>query len=85
MTELAKHLRSDSSNETDGLPDPDIEHFFPHFIYVLRDFHADMERDGRQLTADEYLEECLVLKVSKLYHHVPIICCTKWNGNEYQN
>ena len=40
----------------------DFDGNFPLFIFALRDFSLDLEIDGKEVTADEYLEHCLALK-----------------------
>lgn len=37
--------------------------FFPHFIYLIRDFMLELERDGQPLTPNEYLEDALMPEV----------------------
>ncbi|KAK3603837.1 hypothetical protein CHS0354_042844 [Potamilus streckersoni] len=36
--------------------------FFPSFIWVLRDFTLELEKDGKEITSDEYLMDALKLK-----------------------
>lgn len=33
--------------------------FFPHFLWVVRDFSVKLERDGRKISSREYLEDAL--------------------------
>jgi len=33
--------------------------FFPHFIYLIRDFMLELERDGEPISPNEYLEDAL--------------------------
>ncbi|KAK3607898.1 hypothetical protein CHS0354_036724 [Potamilus streckersoni] len=35
---------------------------FPSFVWVLRDFTLELEKDGKEITADEYLMDALKLK-----------------------
>lgn len=59
ITEMSKHIRGN----TDKPSDNDFDLFFPHFAYVVRDFHLVLERDGQKMTEDKYLEDALTLKV----------------------
>ncbi|KAL3859993.1 hypothetical protein ACJMK2_010170 [Sinanodonta woodiana] len=36
--------------------------FFPSFVWVLRDFTLELEKDGKEITSDEYLMDALKLK-----------------------
>eukprot|EP01052_Picozoa_sp_SAG31_P012623 SAG31_NODE_742_length_12424_cov_16.082353_14_plen_838_part_00 len=47
------------SAETDGVDEAALAQFFPPFLWLLRDFHLDLERDGQPITLEQYLEQAL--------------------------
>ena len=49
---------------------------YPYFIWVIRDHHLKLEIDGRPVTAEEYLEECLKPKAKNVHSDATI----KYNG-----
>ncbi|XP_042135963.1 guanylate-binding protein 2-like [Peromyscus maniculatus bairdii] len=63
VTELSNLIKSKSSPEQSNLDDSaTFVGFFPTFVWTLRDFHLDLEVNGKPVTADEYLENALGLK-----------------------
>ncbi|GAA6099342.1 guanylate-binding protein 1 isoform X1, partial [Tachysurus ichikawai] len=62
VTELTEHIRVKA--QTGGEDDEAAEFMrvFPSFIWSVRDFTLKLEKDGRVITADEYLESALELK-----------------------
>ena len=58
---MSKHIQTNAADETDD----NFDSFFPHFVYVLRDFSLKTEVEGHIMTSDEYLEDCLNTKVFK--------------------
>lgn len=56
---MSKHIQANTEEPNNG----DFDLIFPHFAYVIRDFHLDLEIEGRTLTEDEYLEAALTPKV----------------------
>eukprot|EP01050_Picozoa_sp_SAG11_P006037 SAG11_NODE_452_length_9380_cov_10.655533_8_plen_332_part_00 len=56
ITKLAQavRIRSDGENQPG-----DFEACFPQFLWVLRDFALSLTKDGKRLTANDYLEESL--------------------------
>jgi hypothetical protein len=50
------HVRSQSTREDSGT---EYNQFFPHFLWVVRDFTVKLERDGRKISSREYLEDAL--------------------------
>jgi hypothetical protein len=54
------HVRSQSSREDSGT---EYNQFFPHFLWVVRDFTVKLERDGRKISAREYLEDALKVRM----------------------
>ncbi|XP_053389809.1 guanylate-binding protein 1-like, partial [Mercenaria mercenaria] len=59
ISEMSKHIIfANGGNNTDEK----FDLILPTFVLCLRDFSLDMKKDGRNLTQDEYLEDCLELK-----------------------
>jgi hypothetical protein len=50
------HVRSQAGKEDSGT---EFNQFFPHFLWVVRDFTVKLEKDGRKISAREYLEDAL--------------------------
>ena len=50
------HVRSQSSREDSGT---EYNQFFPHFLWVVRDFTVKLEREGRKISSRDYLEDAL--------------------------
>jgi hypothetical protein len=50
------HVRSAAGREDSGT---EFGQFFPAFLWVVRDFSVKLERDGRKISAREYLEDAL--------------------------
>ncbi|XP_013929686.1 PREDICTED: interferon-induced guanylate-binding protein 1-like [Thamnophis sirtalis] len=61
VTELSKHIKAKSSS-TPGDTDSEFVCFFPNFVWSVRDFPPQLQRDGKSITEDEYLEHALKLK-----------------------
>ncbi len=59
---MSKHIKIKSSASNDENDDSDFDYHLPMFIYALRDFSLLLEIDGREVTSDEYLEDCLTLR-----------------------
>lgn len=65
MTELTENIRVKAQR---GAGDDDSAEFmrvFPSFIWSVRDFTLKLEKEGRAITADEYLERALELKAGE--------------------
>ncbi|XP_077761455.1 guanylate-binding protein 5 [Canis aureus] len=63
VTELSNLLRKVSSPDLEGVEDAtNLQSFCPDFVWTLRDFFLTLEKDGQDITADEYLENSLRLK-----------------------
>ncbi|TFJ96596.1 acyl-phosphate glycerol 3-phosphate acyltransferase [Platysternon megacephalum] len=66
VTELTKHIKVKAEKagggRADGEDAANFVQFFPDFVWAVRDFTLDLEADGRQITADEYLERGLSLE-----------------------
>ncbi|XP_069070228.1 guanylate-binding protein 1-like isoform X1 [Pleurodeles waltl] len=56
-TELSKHIKMKSSQGSNS--ENTVDDFFPTFIWTVRDFTLDLELGGRQISADDYLENAL--------------------------
>ncbi|KAG7458999.1 hypothetical protein MATL_G00226530 [Megalops atlanticus] len=56
VTELTEHIKVKSSGEKEENTSSEYMHFFPSFIWTVRDFTLELELNGRTITADEYLE-----------------------------
>lgn len=68
MTELTEHIKVKSSSaasstddEEEGV-DAQFVQFFPNFVWAVRDFTLHLNIDGKDVTADQYLEHSLELK-----------------------
>ena len=59
-TELTNHisLKTDGEEETGE----DFAKFFPMLIWAVRDHHLELKVDGKEISANQYLENCLALK-----------------------
>ena len=68
MTELSERIKvktpsdASSSEEEEEGGDAQFVQFFPNFVWAVRDFTLDLKIDGKEVTADEYLEHSLLLK-----------------------
>lgn len=51
------HVRSAAAGKEDS--GTEFGQFFPAFLWVVRDFSVKLERDGRKISAREYLEDAL--------------------------
>ena len=58
ITELSKHFQTQKHRSQNSKS----EFHFPRFVFVLRDVTLDLEIDGRDVDADEYLEHAITLK-----------------------
>ena len=62
-TELTSHIRVKAGGEEET--GEDFAKFFPALIWAVRDHHLQLCVDGKDITANEYLENCLTMKKSK--------------------
>ncbi|XP_007427329.1 guanylate-binding protein 1-like [Python bivittatus] len=63
VTELSKHIRTKSpSSHGDTEDSSEFVGFFPTFVWAVRDFTLQLERNGKPITEDDYLEQALELK-----------------------
>ncbi|XP_065429998.1 guanylate-binding protein 2-like isoform X4 [Chrysemys picta bellii] len=62
VTELTEHIKVKVAGEggrQKGEDSAEFVHFFPAFVWAVRDFTLQLELDGREITEDEYLENAL--------------------------
>ncbi|XP_060727505.1 guanylate-binding protein 1 isoform X2 [Tachysurus vachellii] len=62
VTELTEHIRVKAQRGGDDDESAEFMRVFPSFIWSVRDFTLKLEKDGRAITADEYLESALDLQ-----------------------
>ncbi|NXF62057.1 GBP2 protein, partial [Ciccaba nigrolineata] len=65
MVKLSDHvkLKAAPKESQDELEDSEkFVLFFPTFIWAVRDFTLQLELDGKEISADDYLENALRLK-----------------------
>ena len=62
-TELTSHISMKAGGEEET--GEDFAKFFPVLLWAVRDHHLQLSVDGRDITANEYLENCLTMKRSK--------------------
>ena len=62
-TELTSHISMKAGEEEET--GEDFAKFFPVLIWAVRDHHLQLRVDGKDITANEYLENCLTMKKSK--------------------
>ncbi|KAJ8332790.1 hypothetical protein SKAU_G00416860 [Synaphobranchus kaupii] len=61
VTELTEHIKV-KSQANDEDESTEFMRFFPSFVWTVRDFTLELEYDGEQITADQYLDNALKLK-----------------------
>lgn len=57
VSEMTKHIHVKASGEKDTVPD--LGHFSPVFVWLLRDFYLDLKEDNTTITPCNYLELAL--------------------------
>ncbi|KAH8484509.1 hypothetical protein H0E87_028832 [Populus deltoides] len=57
VSEMTKHIHVKASGEKDTVPD--LGHFSPVFVWLLRDFYLDLKEDNTKITPCNYLELAL--------------------------
>uniref|UniRef100_A0A8C6VIU9 GB1/RHD3-type G domain-containing protein n=1 Tax=Naja naja TaxID=35670 RepID=A0A8C6VIU9_NAJNA len=79
--ELSEHIKAKASSSPEDTDDSsEFVGFFPTFVWSVRDFALQLERDGQPITEDEYLEHALELKkgtndrCSKQMYNLPRKC-----------
>ncbi|XP_019353188.2 guanylate-binding protein 1 isoform X2 [Alligator mississippiensis] len=81
VTELTEHIQAKAvpgASPAAGEDGAQFVRFFPAFVWAVRDFTLQLRLDGRDITADEYLEHALRLKpgsgqVAQTYN-LPRLC-----------
>ncbi|KAK3513840.1 hypothetical protein QTP70_028843 [Hemibagrus guttatus] len=63
VTELTEHIQVKAQARDDHDDTAEFMRVFPSFIWCVRDFTLRLEKDGKAITADEYLEGALELKL----------------------
>ncbi|XP_036046581.1 guanylate-binding protein 4-like [Onychomys torridus] len=62
VTELTELIRAKSTSGSEEMDDScEFVSFFPDFVWTVRDFVLELKLHGRNITADEYLENALKL------------------------
>lgn len=59
VVQLTRHIHVRARGNKDEDSGTEFASFFPSLIWVLRDFAVKLERDGRKISAREYLEHAL--------------------------
>ncbi|XP_060762065.1 guanylate-binding protein 1 isoform X2 [Neoarius graeffei] len=62
VTELSENIRVKAQTSGDHDDSKDFMRIFPSFIWTVRDFMLKLEKEGKAITSDEYLESALTLK-----------------------
>ncbi|XP_072541476.1 guanylate-binding protein 1-like [Salminus brasiliensis] len=62
VTELTENIRVKAQTDCDVDDSAEFMRIFPSFIWTVRDFTLELEKDGRPITANQYLESALQLK-----------------------
>ncbi|XP_063168613.1 guanylate-binding protein 1-like [Candoia aspera] len=63
VTELSEHIKTKTSSIHGDTEDTsEFVGFFPTFVWAVRDFTLQLERNGQPITEDDYLEQALELK-----------------------
>lgn len=57
VSEMTKHIHVKASGEKETVPD--LGHFSPVFVWLLRDFYLDLKEDNTKITPCNYLELAL--------------------------
>ncbi|XP_036372279.1 guanylate-binding protein 1-like [Megalops cyprinoides] len=68
MTELTKFIKVRSSSEDEDKSSSEFVHFFPSFVWAVRDFTLNLKLSGKKISADEYLEMALKRKEGDIKH-----------------
>ncbi|NWS78664.1 GBP2 protein, partial [Crotophaga sulcirostris] len=68
VMKLAEHikLKAAPKESEDGLEEAaQLAPYFPTFVWAVRDFTLQLEKDGKEISEDEYLESALDLEAGK--------------------
>ena len=63
VVNLTKYIHVRTRAKGDEDPGAEFHEFFPNFLWVVRDFTVKLERDGRRISARDYLEDALTPEV----------------------
>ena len=79
---MSKHIRTHNAASDGHQDDANFDWYFPYFVFALRDFSLQLVLNGRQVTADEYMEHCLRLQNGEekrvQAHNAPRLCIRKY-------
>ncbi|XP_052759919.1 guanylate-binding protein 2-like [Mya arenaria] len=64
VSEMSKNIRFGRRCDEDNLL---LQSVLPGFVLALRDFSLKLIKDGRQISSDEYLEESLAYRTTKVF------------------
>ncbi|XP_052035017.1 guanylate-binding protein 1-like isoform X2 [Apodemus sylvaticus] len=85
VTELTDRIRTRSSCDQDEMGNSDeFVSFFPDLVWTLRDFSLELKVNGQPISADEYLENSLMLlqgtrqKEKEKQFNLPRLCIQKF-------
>ncbi|KAJ8333219.1 hypothetical protein SKAU_G00421150 [Synaphobranchus kaupii] len=73
VTELTEHIKV-NLQASDEDKSTEFKRFFPSFVWTVRDFTLELEYDGEEITADQYLENALELKPGCDDYNLPRKC-----------
>jgi len=59
VSDISEYVKVKTRSNDD---ENEFDNYFPKFIWAVRDFQLELELDGRPCTADEYMENALVIK-----------------------
>lgn len=61
VTELTRHIMSKEDKRKSDLDENlrELNDYFPEFLWLVRDFMLQLEHDGNEIDAKEYLEIAL--------------------------
>ncbi|KAG7458962.1 hypothetical protein MATL_G00226200 [Megalops atlanticus] len=59
MTELTKFIKVRSSTEDEDKSSSEFAHFFPSFVWTVRDLTLKLQMNEKEISPDEYLENAL--------------------------
>ncbi|XP_047018496.1 guanylate-binding protein 1 isoform X2 [Ictalurus punctatus] len=65
VTELTENIQVKAQRGADDDDSAEFMRVFPSFIWSVRDFTLKLEKEGKAITADEYLESALALKAER--------------------
>ena len=61
VTKLTEHIQQTTQHK-DQDDEDDLKMIFPTLVWAVRDHFLELEIDGRKVTSNEYLEDCLKMK-----------------------